>query len=156
MAGYMATSQRIDWETPPKLFEALKARFPFTLDAAASSTNAKCPRYFTEAGNGLEQPWRELDGSPAVVWCNPPYGRVIADWMKKARREAEAGSTVVLLVPARTDTKWFHDEVLACPQASVEFLRGRVTFVGAKAPAPFPCMLVIFDGKAAPGGPRDQ
>jgi site-specific DNA-methyltransferase (adenine-specific) len=150
MAGYMATSARTDWATPQALFDALDARFGFTLDAAATAENAKCSRYFTPEDDALAQSWREPDGSPAVVWVNPPYGRDLVRWVKKARQEAEAGSTVVLLVPVRTDTRWFHEEVLGCPLASVEFMRGRVKFVGAPAGAPFPTMLVLFEPRRGP------
>lgn len=148
MAGYIASSQSVEWSTPQDLFDRLHARFRFTLDVAASAENAKCPRFFDRAQDGLMQPWRDADGSPSVAWCNPPYGRELALWTAKARREAEAGATVVLLVPARTDTRWFHDDVLALSLARVEFLRGRVRFGDAAAPAPFPSMLVIYE-KAA-------
>lgn len=141
----MATSATVEWATPQGLFDTLHARFGFTLDVAADDSNAKCPRYFTQKEDGLVQPWREEDGSPAVVWCNPPYGRGIADWVRKARLAAlYDDATVVLLVPARTDTAWFHDQVLGCDQASVEFIRGRLKFGDSKVGAPFASMLVIF------------
>ena len=140
MAGYIATSATVEWATPQPLFDTLNARYGFTLDVAADASNAKCARYFTAADDGLSQSWAN-----EVVWCNPPYGRVIADWVRKARMSAlYEGTTVVMLVPARTDTAWFHDDVLACEQASVEFIRGRVKFGGSKVGAPFPSMLLIF------------
>jgi phage N-6-adenine-methyltransferase len=144
MAGYIPSSKSIDWATPLDFFERLDAEFRFTLDAAASSHNAKCSRFFSEADDGLAQPWKAEDGSPATVWVNPPYGRQIAAWVAKARAESWSGSTVVLLVPARTDTRWFHDDVLACRRAEVRFVRGRLKFGNATAGCPFPVMLLIF------------
>lgn len=146
--AYMMPSKTVEWATPQKLFDELDARFGFTLDVAASHENAKCTRYFTQAEDGLKQRWVNVDGSPATVWCNPPYGRVIAEWVRKARLTAFHDDTVVvMLVPARTDTRWFHEDVLACEFASIEFIRGRIKFGGADAGAPFPSMLVIFDAR---------
>lgn len=143
-------SKTVEWATPQAFFDTLDARFGFTLDVAATADNAKCDRYFTKEQDGLSRRWVNEDGSPAVVWCNPPYGRVIAEWIKKARLAAfHDGATVVLLVPARTDTGWFHEHVLACEYASVEFVRGRLKFGGCKDAAPFASMLVIFDGQEA-------
>lgn len=142
--AYHPPSATVEWATPQKLFDELNARFGFTLDVAASAENAKCHRYFTKEQDGLAQSWAN-----EVVWCNPPYGREIALWVKKARESSiYEGTTVVLLVPARTDTRWFHDEVLACDTATVEFMRGRVKFGGATAGAPFPTMLVIFQPRS--------
>ena len=94
------------WETPPEVFEPLDAEFRFTLDAAASDTNAKCPRYFTKEQNGLTQPW-----APERVWCSPPYDSATLHlWMKKAYEESLLGALVVMLVPVRTDADW-------CPPA---------------------------------------
>ena len=134
MSGYIASAVRSDWETPRELFQALDAEFHFTLDVCATEKNHKCERYFTPEQDGLSQNW-----GGQVCWCNPPYGREIADWVKKA---TESSATVVMLLPARTDTKWFHDFVYG--KAEVRFLRGRVRFVGADAAAPFPSMIVIF------------
>lgn len=144
MAGYVPTSKSVVWATPDDFFARVNAEFSFNLDVAADADNAKCARFFTESDDGLAQPWRRLDGGPASVWCNPPYGRQISQWIAKAREESWAGSTVVLLVPARTDTRWFHDDVLACKRAEVRFLRGRLKFGGASAGCPFPVMLVVF------------
>lgn len=138
MSGYMASSATVEWATPQDLFDRMNERFGFTLDVAADAGNAKCARYFDKVTDGLKQSW-----ASEVVWCNPPYGREIALWVAKARDAALQGATVVMLVPARTDTRWFHDNVLAAG-AEVEFLRGRVRFGNAKASAPFPSMLVIF------------
>jgi site-specific DNA-methyltransferase (adenine-specific) len=122
------TSSRDDWETPRAMFDALNARYGFTLDPASTDENAKCARHYTAADDGLAQDW-----AGEVVWLNPPYGRNIAAWMRKASAEAARGAQIVALVPARTDTAWFHDYVK--PYARVEFLRGRVKFERGGSPA---------------------
>lgn len=139
--AYIPPSATCNWATPQNLFNRLHREFGFTVDVAASRSNARCRRFFTARQNGLAQDW-----SGETVWCNPPYGRVIADWMKKAYASSLQGATVVLLVPARTDTGWFHDYAL---RGEVRFLRGRLKFGGAKNSAPFASLLVIFRPKAA-------
>ena len=121
----------------------LAARWgPFDLDPCATAENAKAPRFYTRADDGLRRPWT------GRVFCNPPYGRAIAAWVAKAREAATTtADLVVLLVPARTDTRWCHEHVA---HAEVEFLPGRVRFVGAKAGAPFPSAVVVFRN-AKPG-----
>ena len=93
--------QTTEWETPQPFFDQVHSEFGFTLDVAAQPSNAKCPRYFTPEDDGLVQSW-----GAEVCWCNPPYGRTIGAWMRKAYESALQGATVVCLVPARTDTKW--------------------------------------------------
>jgi phage N-6-adenine-methyltransferase len=118
-------SSRTDlWETPQGLFDELDAEFHFDLDVCASPENAKCERYYTTEQDGLSQDWN------GVCWCNPPYGREIGKWVKKALMSSFGGATVVMLIPARTDTKWFHDYILH--RAEVRYLRGRLKFGGAK------------------------
>jgi len=124
------------WETPQPFFDELDAEFGFTLDVAAAHGNQKCERYFTRWEDGLKQDWGE-----EVCWCNPPYGRVIAKWVRKAWESAQAGAMVVMLVPARTDTIWWHDY---CVKGEIRFIRGRLTFSGAQEKAPFPSAVVIF------------
>lgn len=132
------SSNRQDWETPPDFFKKYDDVFRFTLDACATPQNAKCGKYYTKDDDGLTKDWKDHR-----VWCNPPYGREIARWVKKAHDEAEkSNTTVVMLLPARTDTAWFHDYILG--QAAIEFVRGRIKFVGASSAAPFPSMVVIF------------
>ena len=128
------SSKTDDWETPQTVFDELDKEFHFTLDVAASPTNAKCADYFTKEQDGLAQDWR------GVVWCNPPYGREVGKWVAKA---AAADALVVMLLPARTDTAWFHDYIYG--KAYVRFIRGRLKFGGCKTAAPFPSMVVIFD-----------
>lgn len=127
------SSKSEEWATPQDFFEQIDKEFHFTLDACATDKNAKCKKYYTKKQDGLSQEWT------GTVWCNPPYGRNIGDWIKKAY---ESKATVVLLLPARTDTKWFHDYVLG--KAEVRFVKGRLKFGGCKNSAPFPSMLVVY------------
>lgn len=112
-----------EWATPPEVFEPLDQEFGFTLDPCATAANAKCARYFTEAEDGRVQDWgRE------VVFLNPPYGREIYAWTRKAREAAATGATVVALLPASTDLAWWHDDVLG-HATEVRYIRGRVRFL---------------------------
>lgn len=106
-----------------------------SLDVCALPENAKCARFYSPVEDGLAQPWS------GVCWMNPPYGRQIGPWMRKAYEEAQRGATVVCLVPSRTDTAWWHDYAM---KGEVRFLRGRLRFQGASSSAPFPSALVIF------------
>lgn len=131
------SSRKDDWATPWPLFRICEQAYgPFSLDVCATAANAKCQRFFSPDVNGLLQPWR------GNCWMNPPYGRGIGKWIEKAVAEAKNGSRVVCLLPARTDTAWWHGFVL--PHGHVHFLRGRVRFEGAKHPAPFPSAIVVF------------
>lgn len=107
--------------TPQALYDQLHEEFGFTLDAAASDINTKCPRYYTVADNSLHQPW-----APETVWCNPPYGRGLEAWVQKAYREAALGATVVMLLPATTDLGWWHEYAMHADE--IRFIRGRVKF----------------------------
>lgn len=135
----MFSSKTDLWETPQDLFDELNDEFGFDIDVCATKENAKCSRYFTKEQNGLLQDW---DG---VVWCNPPYGREIGKWVEKAYKSYQDGAIIVMLLPARTDTKWFHDYILE--KAEIRFIRGRLKFGGSKNAAPFPSMVVIFRPK---------
>lgn len=126
-----------EWETPQEFFDELNSTFHFDLDACASQGNAKCDRYFTKDDNALEQHWT------GTVWMNPPYGRQIESFMKKAFMESCKGATVVCLVPARTDTRWWHRYA---NRGMVIHIKGRLSFGGASSPAPFPSAVVIFFG----------
>lgn len=110
------------WETPPEVFDPLDAEFHFTLDPCATEATAKCTTFFTETDDGLQQDW-----GGHRVFMNCPYGREIYAWTKKARESAERGSLVVGLLPASTDLKWWHDDVVG--HAEVRYLRGRVRFL---------------------------
>ncbi len=110
------------WGTPPEVFGPLDREFGFTLDPCATATSAKCPKFFTEAENGLEQSW-----AGERVFMNPPYGSEIYPWIKKAREEADSGALVVGLVPASTDLSWWHDHIVG--RAEVRYIRGRVRYL---------------------------
>jgi phage N-6-adenine-methyltransferase len=132
------TSSKTDkWETPQWLFDKYNAIYNFGTDVCALPSNAKCSYFYTEEQDGLKQEWQ------GVCWMNPPYGRKIGAWVKKAFESAQQGATVVCLLPARTDTKWFHNY---CTQGDIEFIKGRVTFGDAINSAPFPSMVVVFKG----------
>lgn len=132
------SSKTDQWETPKDFFDDLDALFHFTLDACALPENAKCEKYFTPEMDGLKQEWG------GVVWCNPPYGREIGRWVEKGYLSAKNGCTVVMLLPARTDTKWFHEYCYMNRFATVRFVKGRLKFGGSRNGAPFPSMVVIF------------
>ena len=138
----LLSSKKMDWCTPQDFFDALDKEFRFTLDAAATNKSAKCAAYFTPEDDGLAQSWRGH-----TVFCNPPYGRDIGRWVEKAWRESQdPTTTVVLLIPSRTDTSYFHDYIL--DRAEMRFLRGRLKFTDEDGislhPAPFPSMLAIY------------
>jgi phage N-6-adenine-methyltransferase len=122
--------------TPQWLFDALNREFAFTLDPCATRENAKCPRFFTREDDGLLQDWGD-----EVVFMNPPYGAMISRWMWKAYDAADKGATVVCLVPARTDTGWWHNYAM---KGEIRLLRGRLKFGNATNSAPFPSAIVIF------------
>ena len=133
----MFSSATDDWATPQHIFDTLDRQFHFTLDPCATPENAKCKLYYTKQENGLAQSWVGHS-----VFMNPPYGREIGDWVRKAWLSGEKpGTVVVCLLPARTDTKWFHKY---CVNGTIWFIRGRLKFGGAKNSAPFPSMIVIF------------
>lgn len=136
------SSAKEDWETPREFFERLDGEFHFDLDVCAFPHNAKCPAYFTKEDDGLARDWGNH-----TCYMNPPYGRTIKAWMTKALDASRRGATVVCLVPSRTDTAWWHDTVIA-GGAEVRFVRGRLRFVGAGHPAPFPSAVVIFRPQA--------
>jgi site-specific DNA-methyltransferase (adenine-specific) len=134
------SSKSDSWATPQAFFDELDKEFHFDLDPCADDQNHKCPLYFTKEQDGLKQDW-----SGHIVFCNPPYGRRIGQWVEKAFREGCKDNTiVVLLVHARTDTKWFHDFVYH--RAEIRPVRGRLKFGGGAVNAPFPSMVVIYRG----------
>ena len=131
------SSKTVMWATPQDFFNRYDAVYKFETDVCASPENAKCARYFTEEQDGLAQEWA---GS---CWMNPPYGRSIGAWVKKAYLSSLAGATVVCLLPARTDTRWWHDYAV---KGEIEFIKGRLKFGGVKGNAPFPSAVVVFRG----------
>mgnify|MGYP003312266264 CR=1 FL=1 len=128
------------WETPQAFFDDLNNEFNFTMDVCATPENAKCPIFYTKEQDGLTSPWY------GTVWCNPPYGREIGKWVRRGYEQSNNGNvTVVMLLPARTDTKWFHDYIYS--KAEIRFIKGRLKFGGSKNSAPFPSMIVIYRNK---------
>jgi len=138
------------WCTPQPFFDKLNMEFGFTLDPCATEKSAKCEKFYTAKEDGLKQDWRG-----EVVFVNPPYGRQIGKWVRKCFEESQKpNTTIVILMPARTDTRYFHDYILG--KAEIRFIKGRLTFWdldGEKfkkgkfdemTPAPFPSMLVIY------------
>lgn len=136
--GVMFSSKTDLWSTPQEFFDTIDSEFHFTLDVCALPENAKCKHYFTPEIDGLSQLWN------GVVWCNPPYGREIGKWVQKAYNSALNGDAdvVVMLLPARTDTRWFHEYIYN--KAEIRFVKGRLKFGGSANSAPFPSMVVIF------------
>lgn len=139
--GTAASSETDDWATPTDFYRTLDFEFGFRLDPCASADNAKCADYFTVADDGLAQDW-----SPGPVFMNPPYGDTIIEWVAKAWAEAGRGVLVVGLVPARTDTEWWHRYVI---REDVRFVKGRLRFGGSPNPAPFPSAVVIWRPRLA-------
>jgi site-specific DNA-methyltransferase (adenine-specific) len=132
------TSNTDLWSTPQKFFDELNKEFTFKLDVCANDTNHKVSRYFTKETNGLEQDWH-----PHTCWMNPPYGREIKHWVKKAYEESLLGAVVVCLLPSRTDTTWWHDYVMK--SKDIRFIRGRLKFGDSVNSAPFPSAVVVFN-----------
>ena len=132
-------SATVEWPTPQELFDELNAEFGFTTDVAATNDNAKCAHYYTQEQDGLKQDWR------GVCWMTPPYGRAMVEWLKKAIRETWNETTTVCLIPARTNTAWWHD--LCQKYGEVRFVRGRPKFGGADHGLPQPLAIVVFRGR---------
>ena len=134
----MFSSKTDMWSTPQKFYDKLNDEFNFTLDPCATEDNAKCDNFFTVDDDGLKQDW-----SGNIVFCNPPYGRAIKDWIKKSYEESlKNNTTVVMLIPSRTDTIYFHDFIYG--KAEIRFIKGRLKFGDAKNSAPFPSIVVIY------------
>lgn len=135
----MFSSKTDQWSTPQAFFNLLNEEFQFTLDPCADSTNHKCDKFFTKEQNGLNQ-----DCANEIVFCNPPYGRGIRLWVEKCFSEVHSGGCpcAVMLIPARTDTQWFHEFINQ--KAECRFIKGRLKFGNSKNAAPFPSMVVVF------------
>ncbi len=126
-----------EWSTPQEFYDQLDGEFHFTLDPCATVENAKCANFYTKEDDGLSKDWH------GVVFMNPPYGRAIKHWIKKAYEESLKGATVVCLIPARTDTSYWHEYVIG-GGAEVRFIKGRLKFGGHTNSAPFPSAVVVF------------
>lgn len=148
----MFSSKSDEWETPQNLFDKLNKEYNFTLDPCCTDDNHKCEKYYTLKDDGLSKDW-----SGETVFVNPPYGRSIGKWVKKCYEEHNKGITIVMLIPSRTDTTWFHSYIYEKPTVKVDYLKGRLKFVNRLfptwnpesnyklSPAPFPSMVVIFN-----------
>jgi site-specific DNA-methyltransferase (adenine-specific) len=141
------SSKTPEWETPQNLFDQLNNEFGFLLDVCATDENAKCDTYFTKKNNGLTNDWKYFG---PICWMNPPYGREISKWIQKASEESKRGCQIVSLLPARTDTRWFHDFIYQKENVEIRLLKGRLKFGNAKYNAPFPSMIVIFNPTVKP------
>jgi phage N-6-adenine-methyltransferase len=132
----LLTSTTDLWSTPQLFFDEWSKLYgPFDVDVCADSTNTKCGIYYDKKADGLKQTWT------GKCWMNPPYGREIGKWMKKAKDSGVNGTVVVCLVPARTDTRWWHDYAI---YGDVFFIKGRLKFGDSKNSAPFPSAIVVF------------
>ena len=145
MSGYMNKAKRDDWGTPRNFFNELNEIWGFNLDVAASTENALCDRFYTKEDDALKHHWNLGHDGPTVVWCNPPYGRGLNDWVSKAILEWDSHhcSAIVMLLPSRTGTKWFH-MLNDHPECEIRFNRGRLKFEGAEYSAPFDTILAVF------------
>ena len=132
----LMSSNTPEWATPQSFFDALNREFSFTLDPCSTHDNAKCEKHYTKEDDGLSKNW-----GGEMVFCNPPYGRELPKWVKKCYEESRHAD-VVMLIPARTDTRWFHDYIYG--KAEIRFIKGRLKFGNAKQSAPFPSMVVIY------------
>lgn len=130
---------RHDWETPIGFFRALDAEFHFDLDAAASTENHLVDHYYTEHDDALRFDWFPAFDS---IWCNPPYGTQIGKWVGKCYEEGQKGATVVMLIPARTETSYWHEYVMKASE--IRLVRGRLRFSGVGINAPFPSAVIVF------------
>ena len=134
------SSKTNEWTTPQSFFDELNDEFQFSLDPCADDINHKCDKYFTKETDGLLQDW-----AGEYVFCNPPYGKEISKWVEKSFMEAKKSHTcVVMLIPARTDTKYFHQYIYKQPNVEIRFIKGRLKFGDGKNSAPFPSMVVVF------------
>ena len=133
------SSNSNEWETPQDLFDELDAEFHFTLDPCATKENAKCERFYTKKDDGIFQSWED-----EIVFMNPPYGREIGKWVERAYWASLHGIVVVGLIPARTDTRYWHDYIHG--KAEIRFIKGRLYFTnnGKTGRAPFPSAIVIW------------
>ena len=132
------TSNSDEWETPQNLFDALDLEFNFEMDVCATAENSKCDQYWNKAQDGTSQQWSRSN------WCNPPYSNIGA-WVARARTVSVfyPGTTTVLLLPSRTDTRWFHNYLYKMPGVELRFIKGRLKFSESKNCAPFPSMIAV-------------
>lgn len=152
MNNVLLSSKNMNWCTPQDLFDKLNGEFHFDLDSAATDKSAKCANYYTPVDDGLSKDW-----GGHHVFCNPPYGRHIHNWVRKGYEESRKPNTVVvMLIPARTDTSYFHDYIFG-KASEIRFLRGRLKFTDedgyAKDAAPFPSAIIVWRSPDSPEKP---
>jgi phage N-6-adenine-methyltransferase len=146
----MFSSKSSEWETPQDFYERLNRAYDFNLDPCATANTAKCKNYFTESDDGLSKDW---EGHK--VFMNPPYGREISKWIKKAYEEgSKPHTTVVCLIPSRTDTKYWHQYCMKADE--IYFVKGRLKFGNSSNAAPFPSAVVVFRGPPVKGMARQS
>ena len=140
------SSKSNEWSTPQYFFDKLDETYNFGLDTASTKENAKCNLYLTEEDNSLSCDWQDkLNDDNESIWCNPPYGRELGKWVEKAYQESTLGdSKVVMLIPSRTDTKYWHRWIFG-KASKVFFIKGRLKFGGHENSAPFPSAVIVFD-----------
>jgi phage N-6-adenine-methyltransferase len=145
VSNVLFSSDKMDWETPQWLFDLLDDQYHFSLDVCATAHNAKCEHYYTKKDNGLKHKWE------GVVWVNPPYGHEIGDWVDRAAQQIKYKRVqrIVMLLPCRTDTKWWHRSVMGKAH-EIRLIEGRLKFVGGTSSAPFPSVIVIYDHRSWP------
>ena len=141
----MLSSEDMTWETPQNFFDELNVEFQFTLDPCATKETAKCEKFYTKEDDGLSKDW-----TGETIFCNPPYGSEIKNWVRKCSIESThvPRKPIVMLIPARTDTRYFHDYIYQKPNVKIRFIKGRLKFGGKQkgsGAAPFPSMVVIFN-----------
>ena len=143
----MFSSKDNEWATPQPFFDRLNEKHNFTLDPCATKQNTKCTKFFTVNDNGLSKSW---EGE--TVFVNPPYGRELKHWVKKSFLESrKPNTTVVLLCPARTDTRYFHDYIMRASE--LYFIKGRLKFENKSKisnSAPFPSVIAVFKSQTTP------
>ena len=142
MEEVLFSSKSNEWENPQEFYDELNREFNFTLDPCCQEHNHKCDKYYTVQQDGLSKSW-----AGETVFCNPPYGRSIGKWVEKCYEEHLKGTVVVMLIPSRTDTTWFHKYILG--KAEIRFVKGRMRFINRERPetrglAPFPSMVVVY------------
>ena len=136
----MFSSKSNEWSTPQNLFDKLNNKYHFTLDPCSTVENHKCDKFYTIEDDGLIKDW-----SNETVFVNPPYGRELYKWVKKCYEEGLNGTKIVLLIPSRTDTKYFHEFLYNKNNVKIEFIKGRLKFGDSNNSAPFPSLLAYFN-----------
>lgn len=146
VGGAHRSSLNQKWNTPKDLYDELNNAYNFTFDLACERDNCLCPQgiYHDEGRNSLDENWTDLCEKDDWMFLNPPYGKDLRKWVEKAFLERKKGANIVMLIPSRTDTSYWHDFIFDQDGVTVNFLRGRLKFGGLNKPAPFPSALIEF------------